>query len=73
MAKTVDEILGIKYRCPECKHEKDAWLENYGELNACGGEIKVNSCYAEFYDHNIDDCICTNFERIENAYCTPYF
>lgn len=48
--------------CSKCDHKDEAFLVNYGELDACGGEIKVNNCYAEFYVEDIDGCICTNFE-----------
>lgn len=51
-----------------------------------GGEIKVKSCYAEYYDEDLDECLCGNYEvdektlpqneTIMNGYCwrhTAYY
>ncbi|MCK5605460.1 hypothetical protein KAR91_26445 [Candidatus Pacearchaeota archaeon] len=48
--------------CDTCIDRNIPTDVNYGELNAIGGEIKVRSCYAEYYDEKEDKCYCANYD-----------
>ena len=51
-------------RCKDCKwddHTSQSWYENPMEVAI--GNFKVNNCYAELYDENLDACICANYQR----------
>lgn len=48
--------------CSTCKYRESARLSNYGELTSLGGEIQVLDCYTEYYDPDLDECLCYNYE-----------